>query len=681
MKRLLHHSVQPGCLKFAILFLAIALCASYAMRRSGVPFIASDAQPVESTTVTYATKDAPISITLSPTSRTLYGFLLTLRAPEEASSDTTTVRLSRDGDPVYEKVLNNDDASFISYKSDESGDAVRERWTEFDPDSVIDLGDGHTWTIEITSSATDEKNAYGFYEIAKATGYKYTSGGDDAGDGKTTEEVYEASTGEVWSVLLYQLLSNTQRLMLTVLFFTAVCLVLWLCLYFGKAFQKPENIFLLFSLLLGGLYLFLTSPYITPDSANHFVRAYTIAHGQFLVPEGGLVSVPENIIVYRQYAYTPYIALHTFHTTLNAQDLVPYNISNFALYSPYNHVLTALGIGIADLFTDNVWVLYYTGSLFNLFGCTAIIYLAIRAIPTGKALLSAIALMPMMLELRSSLSGDAFTNAMVIAILAFCVCWCGQDRTMTRRDLALMYVTLFFVSSCKVIYFISAFLVWIIPNARFRSRKSAFLHKILATLETLVLSLGWIAIASNYLGSTRAGGDAAQKVSFILHQPVRYVYIMIKTLWEDGAEYLLELYGYKLGLLNIVTSELIPVLGIALLFALFIAARQNQPSCARRAGLWSALIAAGIFVLVDTSLYLQWTSLAASTYSIEGLQGRYYIPALLFAFFALLIPRGKKSMPSPDPRSRSLEVNLLYGNAVLALLELMELMNYCSYLG
>ncbi|HCW22653.1 MAG TPA: hypothetical protein DGX96_03000, partial [Lachnospiraceae bacterium] len=91
MKRLLHHSVQPGCLKFAILFLAIALCASYAMRRSGVPFIASDAQPVESTTVTYATKDAPISITLSPTSRTLYGFLLTLRAPEEASSDTTTV--------------------------------------------------------------------------------------------------------------------------------------------------------------------------------------------------------------------------------------------------------------------------------------------------------------------------------------------------------------------------------------------------------------------------------------------------------------------------------------------------------------------------------------------------------------------------------------------------------------
>lgn len=40
------------------------------------------------------------------------------------------------------------------------------------------------------------------------------------------------------------------------------------------------------------------------------------------------------------------------------------------------------------------------------------------------------------------------------------------------------------------------------------------------------------------------------------------------------------------------------------------------------------VVSLSIVLLIATSLYMQWTDIAASTYSIEGLQGRYFLPIL-----------------------------------------------------
>lgn len=46
--------------------------------------------------------------------------------------------------------------------------------------------------------------------------------------------------------------------------------------------RKIENIFILFALLFGLLFVFVTPPFQSVDEQAHFFRAYGISSGQFV---------------------------------------------------------------------------------------------------------------------------------------------------------------------------------------------------------------------------------------------------------------------------------------------------------------------------------------------------------------------------------------------------------------
>ncbi len=446
-----------------------------------------------------------------------------------------------------------------------------------------------------------------------------------------------------------------------------------------KYFMKPENIFVLLSVILGPLYLLSVPIFQVPDEVNHYVRAYGIVHGYFLSPEGGKMPIPDNLIPYEWYTYTPYILLKNFKMEINPDNCMIHDNVNMALYAPFSYIFQVLGIGAADLLCNNTYILVFAGSLVNMAGCTLLLYYAIKILPYGKWIIAFISLLPIALQERASLSVDTITYAAVVTMMAFCLYMRQKHTRMNLKEAATLYLLIALVSSCKVVYFPTAFLLMLIPKECFANRRKEILLKAAGIMETFVFSAGWLLIAKNYLGNTLAGGDSAEKIQYILRNPGRYLYILDKMFWENEEGLIGEMFGSKLGSLNIVINVTL-IMFVALLFCkAYYGEKDRREKPDYPAEVVMLLMSAGMILLIATSLYIQWTVLAASTYYIQGLQGRYFLPVLAMVCCGLVSVKKKERGRAEENQSNVF--GAVWGLYVVNLLVIMEIIVYSSYTG
>lgn len=493
-----------------------------------------------------------------------------------------------------------------------------------------------------------------------------------------------SATRELWSRCTYTLLTNGQRVILDVTALWALLILAWLSVSRIKK-KTPESLFLLTSIVLGILYFFLLPSQLVPDSANHFVRSYLITKGMLLLPNGGQVNVPSNLLPYRNYSYTWFTLFHNFRNSIDWSHTESYDAVNMALYSPINYIFQSCGIGLAGVFSNNTYVLQMAGELVNYVGCTFIIYQAIRKIPYGKTILAILSLLPMAMQERMSLSADALSYASVVAMVAFALYERKSNKMMGGRDYAVMYALIILLASCKIVYFTAGLMILLIPKDRFGSHRKSFGHKIGGVGTLLAFSLGWLVIAaSGYLGNTRGGMYTNVKMDIILHQPARYVYIVNKMILENGIQYFFEMAGSKLGPTSIIVSDMVIFTMLLILTISLWEERSTRNPRSSRAALFMFGLSALTALLVMTSLYIQWTEPVSATYCIEGIQGRYFLPIMPIFLMAFLVGEyfsdGNMINAKRFSTSGGAEKTLfaIYG---LNLLTLVYIWNYQSYVG
>ncbi len=596
--------------KYKVLFFSLGLIMTftYIIRND---YVAADAYAEPSDDYVFITDDDPAEVKISVCGRKVNSILFSLQNPEILSEAVTRIGLYDGEVNVAEIELCHNSVCEVT---DSLGNATELFWNP----GGVETDPSKEYSLRISSNAADPRHAFGF---------------------RLNQE------RAVWSRITYLLLSAAQRK----LFFAGAAVLLTLSLYViwqrrKEYFSRPEKFFLLASLFLCPLYLVCVPVFQVPDEVNHYVRAYGIVHGYLLSPEEGMIPIPANLIPYQWYTYTPYILWNHFKMNISTTEGILHNNVNMALYSPVSYVFQVIGIGAADLFCDNSHVLILAGRIANILGCTAILYYAIKFIPYGKWAIVFISMLPMSLQERASLSVDAITCAAAAAMLSFCLYIRHKKIKMGCRELGLMYALTALVSSCKVVYFPAAFLILLIPAESFADRRRELVHKAAGCLETVVLSLGWLAIAGNYLGSTRAGGDAAQKLRFICSSPGRYLYILDKTFWEDEGKLIGEMLGSKLGSLDITVNVMLLFFIMVLFFKIYYREKEKREQPDYPASLFMVMSGCTMVLLIATSLYLQWTVIGASTYSIEGLQGRYFLPVLPFVVCAFLSTKDNSKM-------------------------------------
>ena len=124
------------------------------------------------------------------------------------------------------------------------------------------------------------------------------------------------------------------------------------------------------------------------------------------------------------------------------------------------------------------------------------------------------------------------------------------------------------------------------------------------------------------------------RIMSILTNPFGYIQRIIYEIELNGAKYLGEMFGSGIGWYNFVSlNTIVPYV----LFIMFISITLIDNSVKDRFSKFQkiiiALVLLAVFLLIFTSLYVQWTK--ADSNGIDGIQGRYFIP--LLPMFGMLV--------------------------------------------
>ena len=160
---------------------------------------------------------------------------------------------------------------------------------------------------------------------------------------------------------------------------------------------------------------------------------------------------------------------------------------------------------------------------------------------------------------------------------------------------------------------------------------------------TVAAVSGWILLVGRTSLPAAAAAHAGAQVHGLLVHPGLWGALLGSTLhiqWSQACPYCREAVGV-LGWLDTTLPNLYyPSAGLVLLAAFF-ASRVPAPLDARRRMAAAGLVVAAV-VAVFALQYLSWSPIGSGT--IEGVQGRYFLP--LVPFLGLALPHGRLRLPS-----------------------------------
>ena len=411
------------------------------------------------------------------------------------------------------------------------------------------------------------------------------------------------------------------------------------------------RLFLLLGCPLGLLFAFLVAPLQVPDEMAHLYRAYALSGGSCLAPLHLTVpaalsqlqdAFPPNVEAVRSIHFRDYLAL--LHPPRQGGEVQIANVSaNIYNCAPY--LLSGAGVAIARLFAQPPIVLFFAARLRNLAFYLALVYVALRIIPAGRLTLFGLALMPMTLHQAASVSADSPAFATAFLFFAYVLYLALDPRlsAVSTRRFATAGALLLFASLCKFnLWF--CLLLLLIPAARLGSLQ----RKLLA----IALVCGAILLAAalcQFLNRPNLAAFAAarardnifppQNAAFILHQPLAFAGILLRTWQVKSSMYAIEFVG-TLGWLAIDVPDWLVFSWFALLAATALFAAQMRLTLAQRALCALTAIAAfvSVFVLLWTielrQEHLLADMLGSPAALVPAVQGRYFItlaPPLLLA--------------------------------------------------
>lgn len=411
---------------------------------------------------------------------------------------------------------------------------------------------------------------------------------------------------------------------------------------------KPETAFLIFGLIYGVCFLFATPALQVPDEYEHFYRALYISEGHVLPEKVGNMSgvyIPESAqltssaISKEWFKFTRDRDDKINLTSLldikfTSQNRVFEDISRIAVitYSPVPYIISAFAITLGKLLNLPPLVLIYLGRFVNLLTWVFLTYLAIRIIPVHKWVLFMIALIPMTLFEVASLSADSLILGLSFIIVAifFKFAFDNNKKKINKKDIYILFILLLLLSLSKQIYFALLFLIFLIPSEKFGGRNNMFFIAGFLFFSIFLISGGWNLIVKDLYVPIVPQISISGQIAYILGDPLRFPYALLKTFYYRGFSYQLLFVG------NFLLDIPLPMWWIGL-YALSITPvallDKSKIIISDRQKLISLAIFIIIFLLICAFVYVSWTVVGQNI--IDGIQGRYFIPILPLLFLLL----------------------------------------------
>ncbi len=402
---------------------------------------------------------------------------------------------------------------------------------------------------------------------------------------------------------------------------------------------KAEKLFLVIAIPLGIIYLFMMVPLAIPDEQVHYQTAYEIS-STFLFRPG--MANPEHFDYtglgghYNMTSGFARVAEELFAPLKSGEETAlafHYEASYPLMYLPQ-----ALGLAIGRLLDGNFIRIFLTGRLFNLLFYALCVYWAIRLTPKYKTLFVLVGSMPMALHQAASFSYDAFNIGGTLLLLALVFRAADQKGPITIKEFGLIALTGLLLIPAKPTNCPLVLVYLLIPGERFTSKKQRWLWILGAWAVTAgaaaLFQLGGISsVAGSGPTATNWEGKQNYTIAYAMANPAETVKIYVNTVKRYGSELFYQMFGSVLaGQTMAIPGRYIKI--YLLMMILCVLRRENQEATVT----WKSRViflgsGALIVLLTMTTMFLAWTSVGERT--IQGLQGRYFIPCLLPALLCL----------------------------------------------
>jgi uncharacterized membrane protein len=403
--------------------------------------------------------------------------------------------------------------------------------------------------------------------------------------------------------------------------------------------MRPDRFFLAAGLLAGLAFVFVTPPFQVPDEPGHFYRAYALSTGEPWGEPGrdgfGTVlpaslqevgSALRGDVPFRpDRKIRPETIRQALRVRLEEKRRAFTDYRNAAQFTFVPYLPQAAAMVVARALGAPPLGLLYAARLVNLLVATALIAMGLRRMPSYPWLMTMLALTPMALFLRSSVSGDALGTGLAFLLTgtAARLAW-GEAEPAGWREVALLAVCGAALCLSKPVYFPLAFLVLLIPAHRLPAGRRGPAVALVLTLASVAF-VAAMATANGVDASMRPGFaiDRDGQIRDALADPLRVAWIVGKDYVEHGSRYVAQIVG-QLGWLD--TNLPRPFLfGYAALLGLLALVDTRRSVVV---GTWQrgllAVLTLVTMALVSASQYATFTPYGADY--LDGIQGRYFIP-------------------------------------------------------
>ena len=414
-----------------------------------------------------------------------------------------------------------------------------------------------------------------------------------------------------------------------------------------KKITFPNRLFLVLAIVFGLLMINTVPPIQAPDEIGHFIKAY--AFSEFKVkPMTYNKKLKKTDNTWGNYGFeVPYEmkSMNSYAVDKNGKNTeYPYQYKvdekhikagekafigtgGITNYFFVNYLPQIFGIKVGKLMGKPVIWQYYAARYLNLIFYVLILFFAIKRFPYSKMGAAILALNPMALFLATSVSGDA----MIIAISFFFIAWITSligKESISNRKLALSAVLMVFLVLLKPTLIVLGMLFFLIPNKTFSIQRKV-IWGVGIFVSCILCYVLWNKLMIDQQLLYRDFANPSKQVALFLKEPgIFFENFRDNYLFGTKGDNIVYSFAGKFGLLDAPLG----LHWLVLYFMTFIGAcfvqEKDYQSLIPNQRIVVAVMLLLYTVLTFFALYQIWNKVGR-TASIEGLQGRYFIPASL----------------------------------------------------
>lgn len=280
-------------------------------------------------------------------------------------------------------------------------------------------------------------------------------------------------------------------------------------------FAKVENIFIIFCLIWGIIFLIINPPFQASDEPSHMFKMYGFSEGTFTFQKKSVsgeiqagLRLPINLAMIALQNHT---MIYDFKVKTNLADTkkmfntpLESNKKMFCAfsvpsYTPISYFPGFIVLFVMKLFKIAPLTMMYVLRFCSLLTYLALIYFSIKITPIKKWLFFSAAIIPQAIYFASAISTDAIVTGLAYLSTAYIFYLTFDDTVhkISTKQISILAILLTLLNICKFPYIMMFLLIFIIPKEKFTTNKTRFLF--FSYLFLLNALIDFILVGSNLL--------------------------------------------------------------------------------------------------------------------------------------------------------------------------------------